>query len=235
MFLKRMLLPGCIQPPEQSRDLSKPMLHLGLIFPIGPHSWSACTVDAVTCSEMIKKSLSGWKPRIMRLVMLLPYPCSILFPGWRLCWMNWDGLSTVCLSDAALSRYIASICQRLEWKRGTDLWWPLESERHGRTIHRWDASPGTVGISATLPGNLRSSQSGACDLPDNWDAKPPTILTAIIGREWLAKGASAALRVPSVMLPFGKAWNLVLNPAHTQCSVLEVIEVVSISVDPRLK
>jgi RES domain-containing protein len=97
------------------------------------------------------------------------------------------------------------------------------------------APPNLVLVTIRTPENLSIEEIRKNDLPDNWDAKPPTILTAIIGREWLAKGASAALRVPSVMLPFGKAWNMVLNPAHTQCSGLEVIEVVSISVDPRLK
>ena len=72
------------------------------------------------------------------------------------------------------------------------------------------------------------------DLPENWNAKPPITSTTMIGREWLSKGATAALRVPSVMLPFGKAWNLVLNPSHPQNMKLEVVEVVALPVDPRL-
>jgi RES domain-containing protein len=97
------------------------------------------------------------------------------------------------------------------------------------------APPNLVLVTIGAPDNLDIEEISQNDLPENWDAKPPIVHTTSIGREWLLKGTSAALRVPSVMLPFGKAWNMVLNPTHTQCSGLEVIEVVSITVDPRLK
>jgi RES domain-containing protein len=97
------------------------------------------------------------------------------------------------------------------------------------------APPDLALVTISAPDNLKIEEICHDELPENWDAKPPTTLTATIGREWLMKGATAALRVPSVMLPFGKAWNLVLNPAHPQCIGLEVVEVVAISVDPRLK
>lgn len=97
------------------------------------------------------------------------------------------------------------------------------------------APPNLVLVTISSSDNLKIEEIRHNDLPENWDSKPPTILTAIIGRNWLMKGATAALRVPSVMLPFGKAWNLVLNPAHPQCIELEVVEVVAISVDPRLQ
>ena len=90
-------------------------------------------------------------------------------------------------------------------------------------------------VTIGAPDNLDIEEIRQNDLPENWDTKPSTAHTASIGRKWLLRGTSAALRVPSVMLPFGKAWNLVLNQAHTQCSGLEVIEVVAIAVDPRLK
>jgi RES domain-containing protein len=97
------------------------------------------------------------------------------------------------------------------------------------------APPNLVLVTISTPDTLKIEEIRQSDLPEDWDAKPPTILTAAIGGNWLMKGATAALRVPSVMLPFGKAWNLVLNPAHPLCSELEIVEVVAISVDPRLK
>jgi RES domain-containing protein len=96
------------------------------------------------------------------------------------------------------------------------------------------APPNLVLVTITAPDNLTIEEIRHNDLPENWDAKPSTMLTAALGREWLIQGAAAALRVPSVMLPFGKGWIVVLNPAHPQCSGLAVIEVVAISVDPRL-
>jgi RES domain-containing protein len=90
-------------------------------------------------------------------------------------------------------------------------------------------------VTIGTPDNLTIEEISNNNLPENWAAKPPVIHTAAIGCEWLIKGVTAALRVPSVMLPFGKAWNMVLNPTHPQSRELEVIEVVTISVDPRLK
>ena len=72
------------------------------------------------------------------------------------------------------------------------------------------APPNLVLVTIGPPDNLNIEEIRKNELPENWNAKPPTVLTASIGRQWLLKGTSAALRVPSVMLPFGKAWNLVL-------------------------
>ncbi len=88
----------------------------------------------------------------------------------------------------------------------------------------------TIGV----PDDLLIDEIIYGDLPEGWDAKPPIMRTAELGVEWLIKGARASLRVPSVMLPYGKAWNLLLNPAHPQCSGLTVVEVVTIPVDHRL-
>ena len=95
--------------------------------------------------------------------------------------------------------------------------------------------PNLVLVTIQAPDDLKTEEFAQSRLTDGWDAKPPTIVSTEIGREWLTRGTAAALRVPSVMLPFGKAWNMVLNPAHPQCIELEIIEVVPISVDPRLK
>jgi RES domain-containing protein len=94
--------------------------------------------------------------------------------------------------------------------------------------------PNLVLVTILAPDDLIIEEITQSSLREDWDAKPPTIVSTEIGREWLTRG-TAALRVPSVMLPFGKAWNIVLNPAHPQCVELEIIEVVPISVDPRLK
>ncbi|MEI6827841.1 MAG: RES family NAD+ phosphorylase [Desulfuromonadales bacterium] len=90
-------------------------------------------------------------------------------------------------------------------------------------------------VTINAPDNLHIEDISKNDLPEDWDAKPPGVQTAGIGRDRLITRGAAALRVPSVMLPFGKAWNLVLNPLHPQCSEIGIIEVVPISVDPRLK
>ncbi|WP_200897578.1 RES family NAD+ phosphorylase [Arsukibacterium ikkense] len=53
-------------------------------------------------------------------------------------------------------------------------------------------------------------------LPDSWQAQPATADTARIGDDWLAKQASLALSVPSVLAP--REHNILLNPQHPKFS-----------------
>lgn len=50
-------------------------------------------------------------------------------------------------------------------------------------------------------------------LPDEWDATPPGGVSQSVGGDWLATGKTAALKVPSVIIP--EESNFLLNPqAH---------------------
>jgi RES domain-containing protein len=49
-------------------------------------------------------------------------------------------------------------------------------------------------------------------LPANWRQQPPPESTRRIGGEWLARGAAAVLRMPSVIVP--QECNFLLNPLH---------------------
>jgi RES domain-containing protein len=89
-------------------------------------------------------------------------------------------------------------------------------------------------VTLETPDNLSITELTEEELPANWNARPPIAATATIGREWLIARNSVALRVPSVMLPYGKAWNLLLNPQHPKFSGLKVVEILPLPVDPRL-
>ncbi len=56
-------------------------------------------------------------------------------------------------------------------------------------------------------------------------------LTAI-GDRWLAGSRSAALRVPSALMP--KAWNILLNPRHPDAEAARVTAIEPFAFDPRL-
>ncbi len=49
-------------------------------------------------------------------------------------------------------------------------------------------------------------------LPKAWRKSPPPLSVPQVGDNWVADGKSAALKVPSVIVPNG--WNYLLNPAH---------------------
>lgn len=67
-------------------------------------------------------------------------------------------------------------------------------------------------------------------LPDSWVEKPA--MTRRIGDEWLAKGETCLLRVPSAIIP--GVWNLLLNPLHAEASWFKIEEAMRVPFDRRL-
>jgi RES domain-containing protein len=53
-----------------------------------------------------------------------------------------------------------------------------------------------------------------------------------VGNAWLAEAPSAALRVPSVLVPH--SWNVLLNPRHADAARAEVLDVEPFGFDPRM-
>ena len=94
--------------------------------------------------------------------------------------------------------------------------------------------PDLMLVSIDAPDSLSIKEIDKKDLPADWNSLPPPVSTVEIGRKWLLDRVTAALRVPSVMLPYGKAWNLVLNPEHTEFARIRVVETVPLSIDSRL-
>jgi RES domain-containing protein len=71
-------------------------------------------------------------------------------------------------------------------------------------------------------------------LPDRAAARHDTLpeATAAVGDAWLAGARSAALRVPSVLIPH--AWNVLLNPRHRDAEQARIVTVEPFGFDPRL-
>lgn len=75
-----------------------------------------------------------------------------------------------------------------------------------------------VAVEAIVPAAVVGSAEGVV-LPDHWDAdnvdwSVGSAASQYIGDDWLARGTSLLLRVPSVVVPVG--WNYLLNPAHPE-------------------
>ncbi|MGH9434596.1 MAG: RES family NAD+ phosphorylase [Terriglobia bacterium] len=69
-------------------------------------------------------------------------------------------------------------------------------------------------------------------LPRRWRADPPPAGLRALGDSWVASGTSAALQVPSAMVP--AEHNFLLNPRHPDFSKLRVGRAVRFLFDPRL-
>lgn len=69
-------------------------------------------------------------------------------------------------------------------------------------------------------------------LPKAWRKSPPSPALQRTGDLWLAGGASAVLRVPSVVVP--DDWNYLLNPAHPDFHHVTIGPRQPVRFDPRL-
>lgn len=67
-------------------------------------------------------------------------------------------------------------------------------------------------------------------MPDDWVDTPA--VTRRVGDEWLSKGGTALLRVPSAIIP--GVWNLLLNPLHPEASGFRIEEAMRVPFDRRL-
>jgi RES domain-containing protein len=70
------------------------------------------------------------------------------------------------------------------------------------------------------------------DLPGAWKDYPPPRETQAIGDRWVAEARSAALRVPSVVVP--SEFNYVLNPAHPDFPRIKIGKALPFPFDARL-
>ena len=70
------------------------------------------------------------------------------------------------------------------------------------------------------------------ELPENWDALPPTDATRKVGDRWLEAEENLLLRVPAAVLP--DCYNYVINAAHPEVEALEVIETDPLLLDNRV-
>lgn len=74
---------------------------------------------------------------------------------------------------------------------------------------------------------------GEPDLPEGWDRRPPGRVSQKVGNRWLQTEESAALRVPSVILPEGSTY--VLNPSHSDLEdALRSGDPAPLNLDPRI-
>ena len=90
-----------------------------------------------------------------------------------------------------------------------------------------------VMLSATLPANLKIERFKPAQLPANWrDAGARDQLQAI-GTDWIKRGSSAALAVPSAVIP--NETNYLLNPRHPSMARIVIGKPQEFITDLRLK
>jgi RES domain-containing protein len=72
--------------------------------------------------------------------------------------------------------------------------------------------PSSVLGRAAIPDNVVIETVRPADLPADWLAATPPAELQDIGEDWLERGATAVLKVPSAVVP--EEWNYLLSPQH---------------------
>jgi RES domain-containing protein len=69
-------------------------------------------------------------------------------------------------------------------------------------------------------------------LPRDWRQSPPPISLQAVGNDWISRGSSVVLRVPSAVI--ASEYNYLLNPAHIDFKRLVIGSMELLKLDPRL-
>jgi RES domain-containing protein len=70
-------------------------------------------------------------------------------------------------------------------------------------------------------------------LPKGWNAQPPSAVSKSVGDDWIKTARSAVLAVPSVLIRLERTF--LLNPTHPDFRKLEIKDMGTFVLDPRLK
>ena len=87
-------------------------------------------------------------------------------------------------------------------------------------------------LTIELPDDLGVERVDAADLPAHWTAVPAPDELAALGSDWLMSRRSAALSVPSAVIPIER--NLLLHPRHPDIARGRVVDDPPFTFDPRL-
>ena len=88
-------------------------------------------------------------------------------------------------------------------------------------------------MNVDIPDTLVIERISLETLPPDWRDFHQYDACQRIGGEWLRKGQSAILQVPSAII--SNEWNYLLNPAHPDFSRIKLVGVEPFMFDPRIK
>lgn len=88
-------------------------------------------------------------------------------------------------------------------------------------------------VEIDIPDDLTMLEVSLEDLPDDWNAKPPTITTQTIGDDFVLGNEAAVLKVPSSIVP--QEFNYLINPSHSDVSRISITNITPMTFDARFQ
>lgn len=87
-------------------------------------------------------------------------------------------------------------------------------------------------VEIEIPEDIDILQLEITDLPKNWDSKPPSLETQIIGDTFVESAEYAVLRVPSNVVP--PEYNYLINPKHRDANKIVFLSTERMDFDQRI-
>lgn len=87
-------------------------------------------------------------------------------------------------------------------------------------------------LTIVIPEGMQAKTIDEKDLPKNWWEFPAPQSVARLGEQWLEKGETCLLKVPSVHIP--DEYNYLLNPRHADFDKIKIAEQKAFGFDHRL-
>ena len=88
-------------------------------------------------------------------------------------------------------------------------------------------------VEIEIPDDLTMLEVSLEDLPDDWDAKPPTVTTQTIGDDFVLGNEAAVLKVPSSIVP--QEFNYLINPSHPDAPRISITNITPMTFDARFR
>lgn len=92
--------------------------------------------------------------------------------------------------------------------------------------------PATVVGRAMIPASVRVETVSIDRLPASWFTASPPSQLQVLGGDWLERGTTAVLKVPSAIVT--EEWNYLLNPLHADFGKLHISAPQSFNFDRRV-
>jgi len=88
-------------------------------------------------------------------------------------------------------------------------------------------------VEIDIPEDLTIQEVKLEDLPDDWNSKPPALITQFIGDDFVNYNEAPILKVPSSIVP--QEYNYLINPNHPDSAKINVVGSIKMNFDQRLK
>lgn len=142
--------------------------------------------------------------------------------------------------DTTLSGIGASITKGYRWNSSnTSLVYTAESRALATlevSVHldlSEDLPSDRYYVEINISENITILEVNVEDLPEDWNAKPPTTTTQMIGDDFVNQNEAAVLKVPSSIVP--QEFNYLINPLHDDFKKIKIVKKTIMIFDPRFK